>query len=115
MFRNLRRKHNLFKRTGRAAMDSAEQSHQVDATNQDEIKAVLVTWLDAVAHADWHEPSAEPAVCATLGFLVAVSDTAIEVATSVGLTDNICNASMIIPRGMIISMDEFEPPQRSLN
>ena len=90
-------------------MDTTEQQSEVATA---ELSAVLVTWLDAVAHADWHTPSADAAMCTTLGFLVAATDTAIEVASSVGLGDDVCNASIVIPRGMIISIDYVLLPNK---
>lgn len=93
-------------------MDTATRQSEVAAT---ELKAVLVTWLDAVAYADWHTPSADAAMCATLGFLVSTTDTAIEVASSVGLGDDVCNASIVIPRGMIVSIDDVALPTKGLH
>jgi len=60
---------------------------------------VFVKWIDAASSAGWHEADAVPAECDTIGFIVAATDDAIEVAAVV--SEDTCNASIVIPRGMI--------------
>jgi hypothetical protein len=75
---------------------------------------VYVKWLDAVARADWHEPDPEAALCETMGFLVAETGDVVEVASTIG-EDGSCNASIIIPTGMIVHMSEGQLDTESVH
>lgn len=61
---------------------------------------VVITWLDALAQGEWHEPKKEDLLCKTAGFIVYEDPQQIEVAGTV--TDGMCNNSITIPKQMII-------------
>ncbi len=65
-----------------------------------------VDWLDAIAHAHWHTPDASIVDCVSVGYLVDITDDAIELASTV--SDVECNASMVLPRGMIKSIKKLK-------
>ena len=96
-------------------MDSTDEQSRVETSDGEELRIVSVNWLDAVANASWHEPEAEPANCITVGFLVAETDLAIEVASTLGMGDEgVVNASMVIPKSMVVEINDVGE-QRSIH
>ena len=76
-------------------MDSKRTKPNVESSS-----LVVITWLDALAQGEWHEPKKEDLLCKTAGFIVYEDPQQIEVAGTV--TDGMCNNSITIPKQMII-------------
>lgn len=79
------------------------------------LKVVIVRWYDAIAHANWHIPDAELPLCITVGFLVEETDSAVEIASTVGEEMSECNASIVIPKGMIKSIRESDAEEETIH
>jgi hypothetical protein len=72
------------------------------------MKLVRVTWLDAMAIAEWTKmgDGIEPQRCETVGYVVSENDKHVVVAATI--SDGEFNAGMLVPRPMIESIVEIK-------
>ena len=79
-------------------------------------RLVMVTWIDAYTRGDWRKAgqSVDEAVCRSVGWITAESETCIEVAGTTADDDDgetHTNNTVTIPRGMIKRIQRLALPR----
>ncbi len=70
-------------------------------------KLVKVRWVDAETGDGWEhidELECEAPVVTTIGYLVKETPTAVMVASTIDKDHSMCNARIVIPRGMVLEI-----------
>lgn len=71
-----------------------------------ELRLVKLVWLDACASVGWgNYPT--PSHCVTVGWLVEEEETHYVIASTMGNDPVEYNASMAIPKGMVVSLEDM--------
>lgn len=74
-------------------------------------RLVLVEWKDAACDSSWQSPPAtfSPAMCWTIGLIIQDDDDVLALAGTITESGDF-NQVMIIPRGMITSVEDITKP-----